>query len=93
MPGVFEVTQNPLVKRLHPPPAFGMSAMEFAHAAMVCAILEGEIRASISRTQRAIRDAQAAVQGMIEIVVSALTLGNAAAAQVRPIVWCKGCSH
>ena len=45
-----------------------MSAMEFAHAATVCAILEGEIRASISRTQRAIRDAQAAVQGMIEIL-------------------------
>jgi|HubBroStandDraft_6_1064221.scaffolds.fasta_scaffold4746539_1 hypothetical protein len=44
-----------------------MSAMEFAHAATVCAILEGEIRASIS-TQRAIRDAQAAVQGMIEIL-------------------------
>jgi len=34
----------------------------------VCASLEGEIRASISRTQSAIREAQDAVQGMLEIL-------------------------
>jgi hypothetical protein len=41
--------------------------MSARHAATVCATLEGEIRAAISRTQSAIREAQAAVQGMLDI--------------------------
>jgi hypothetical protein len=43
-------------------------AIEFTHAATVCARLEGEVRASISRTQSAIQEAQAAVQGMLDIL-------------------------
>jgi hypothetical protein len=45
-----------------------MSTIEFAHAATVCASLEGEIRASIRRTQSAIQEAQAALQGMIDVL-------------------------
>jgi len=60
-----------------------MSAIEFAYSATVCASLEGEIRASISRTQSAIREAQDAVQGMLDI------LDQGRAARGMPAIYTK----
>ena len=45
-----------------------IATRDFAHAATVCATLETGLRASISRTKRAIEEAQAELARMVEIL-------------------------
>jgi hypothetical protein len=59
-----------------------MNAIEFTHAAKVCARLERELRASISGTQTAIREAQAAVQGMPSSIRGAPRAGSRLSAPI-----------